>query len=191
MYPAETFRDTVAKLVVIFERLGVRFHLTGGVATIAYGEPRMTQDIDVVVDPRPLSKNLAGFLSAAEAAGFLVDAETTRRAVASGGMFQLLDLAESLKIDLYPRELISGELDRSVWEEVFAGLTLPIVSRADAALSKLVWVSKGSHKSRGDLRQILRKATVGDRAVVERWARDHGLAPLLAEVLDESDRIDR
>jgi hypothetical protein len=103
MYPAETFRDTVAKLVVIFERLGVRFHLTGGVATIAYGEPRMTQDIDVVVDPRPLSKNLAGFLSAAEAAGFLVDAETTRRAVASGGMFQLLDLAESLKIDLYPR----------------------------------------------------------------------------------------
>ena len=30
-------------------------------------------------------------------------AETFRDTVASGGMFQLLDLAESLKIDLYPR----------------------------------------------------------------------------------------
>lgn len=190
MYPAETFRDTLAKLIPILERLGVRFHLTGGVATIAYGEPRMTQDIDVVVDPRPLAMNVEGFLSAAEAAGFLVDAETTKRAVASGGLFQLLDLAESLKIDLYPREMIPGELDRSVWEEVFIGLKLPVVSRADAALSKLVWVSKGSQKSRSDLRQILRKAQTSDRDIVERWAKDHGLASLLAEVLGETDSID-
>lgn len=190
MYSAETFRDTVARLVAILERLGVRFHLTGGVATIAYGEPRMTQEIDVVVDPGPLSRHLEEFLSAAEAAGFLVDAKATRRAVATGGLFQLLDLAESLKIDLYPREMIPGELDRSVREEVFAGQFLPVVSRADAALSKLVWVSKGSHKSRGDLRQIVRRAGNGDRAMIERWAKEHGLDALLAHVLAETDAVE-
>lgn len=189
MFPAETFRDTLARLAAILDRLGVRFHLTGGVSTIAYGEPRMTQDVDVVVDPRVLAPRLGEFLAAVEAAGFLVEAETARRAVADAGMFQVLDLAESLKIDLYPRELIAGELDRSVVAEVFAGLSLPIVSRTDAALSKLVWVSKGSHKSRRDLRQILRRANAAERMAVERQAAERGLAALLAEVLAESDAI--
>jgi hypothetical protein len=35
------------------------------------------------------------------------------------------------------------------------GLTLPVASRPDLVLSKLIWISKGSHKSRRDLRQIM------------------------------------
>ena len=190
MYPAEAFRETVARLVAILDRFGVRFHLTGGAATIAYGEPRMTQDIDLVVDPQAMAANIGPFLEAVRATGFLVDEETARRAVAEGGMFQLLDLAESLKLDLYPREMIPGELDRSISTAVLAGLVLPVVSRADAALSKLVWISKGSHKSRRDLRQILRRADAGDRARVGRWAAEHGLGALLQEVLSEPDSID-
>lgn len=189
MFPAETFRSTLAKLAVIFQRLDIRFHLTGGVSTIAYGEPRMTQDIDIVVDPLRMSAQLPPFLRAAEAAGFLVETETARQAVAEGGMFQLLDLAESLKIDLYAREMIPGELGRSAVAEVFAGLSLPIVSRADAALSKLVWVSKGSHKSRDDLRNIYRRAGGAERQAVTEQAARLGLTVLLAEVLDEPDVI--
>lgn len=190
MFPAETFRDSLARLAAILGRLGIRFHLTGGVSTIAYGEPRMTQDVDVVLDPRAIAARLDEFLAAIGAAGFLVDAAATRRAVADASMFQVLDLAESLKIDLYPRELIAGELDRSVQAEVFAGLSLPLVSRPDAALSKLVWVAKGSHKSRRDLRQIMRRATTAERTTVERQAAEHGLAILLEQVLAESDTIE-
>jgi hypothetical protein len=190
MFPAETFRDTLTRLVAIFERLGIRFHLTGGVTSIAYGEPRMTQDVDIVVDPQALAAALDDFLTAVDTAGFLADAATTRRAVANAGMFQLLDLAESLKVDLYPREMIPGELGRSVAAEVFAGLTLPIASRSDAALSKLVWASKGSQKSRRDLRQILRRANETERETVARWASEHGLTALLAEVLAEPDTLE-
>ena len=190
MYPAETFRDTVARLVTIFERLGMRFHLTGGASTIAYGEPRMTQDIDLVVDPQTMAANIGPFLEAVRETGFLVDEETAKKAVAEGGMFQLLDLADSLKIDLYPQEMIPGELARSVLTEVFDGLVLPVVSRADAVLSKLVWISKGSHKSRRDLRQILRRADAGDRDLVTRWAAEHGLEALLRDVLAETDSIE-
>jgi hypothetical protein len=189
MLPVETFRATLEKLVLILDQQGIRFHLTGGFSTIAYGEPRMTQDVDIVVEPRKLSVNLSSFLTAVDAAGFLVDVEAARRAVAEGGMFQLLDLAESLKIDLYPREMIAGELDRSAQAEVFAGFSLPIVSRSDAALSKLMWISKGSHKSRGDLRNILKRASVSEREFVEQNAASLGLAPLLAAVLAESDVI--
>jgi hypothetical protein len=105
-------------------------------------------------------------------------------------MFQLFDLAESLKVDLYPRELIPGELDRSVMVDVFVDLALPIASRTDAALSKLVWASKGSHKSRRDLRQLLARADDDERAIVERSAATLGLGQLLGEVLAEPDEIE-
>lgn len=189
MLPAETFRDTLGRLALILDQLGIRFHLTGGITTIAYGEPRLTQDVDVVVDPRALAAQLGAFLTAVEAAGFLVDQETTRRAVMNAGMFQLLDLAESLKIDLYPRQMIPGELDRSVSMEVFAGLSLPVASLADAALSKLMWAAKGSHKSRRDFRQILRRASTADRDFVERQAAALGHANLLRDLLAESDEV--
>jgi hypothetical protein len=190
MFPAETFRDTLTRLVTVLDRLAIRFHLTGGVTTIAYGEPRMTQDVDVVIDPRAAAERIEPLLAGLRAAGFLVDDETARRAVRDAGMFQALDLAESLKIDLYPREMIPGELGRSTRLEVFEGISLPVASRPDAAASKLVWVSKGSHKSRRDLRQLWRRAATEDRELIERLARELGLERLLLDVLAEPDEID-
>ncbi len=189
MFPPEVFRGTLLRLADVLTRLSIRFHLTGGVTTLAYGEPRMTQDFDVVIDPRATAMQLSALLADLKEAGFLVDAETARRAVQEASMFQALDLAESLKIDLYPRQMIPGELDRSVTLEVFEGVPLPVASRGDAVLSKLIWISKGSHKSRRDLRQIMRGASEEERAIVDLKASEMGLTALLAEVLAESDTI--
>ncbi len=43
--------------------------------------------------------------------------------------FQLLDQVEVLKLAAYPRELVPGELSRSVLAEVFPGSSIAIVSR--------------------------------------------------------------
>ena len=50
MFPVEAFRDTLRKAVALFERHAIRFHLTGGLTSVLYGEPRMTQDIDIVIE---------------------------------------------------------------------------------------------------------------------------------------------
>lgn len=189
MYPAEIFRDTLSRLLVILTTHKVRFHLTGGITSVAYGEPRMTQDIDIVVDNPALARTLEAFMAAATQAGFMLDAEAIRRAVADRSMFQLFDLAEALKIDIYPREMIPGELDRSALLEIFEGMQVPVVSRPDAAASKLAWASKGSHKSRRDLRQIVRHMTSSERAELGRLAGLFGLVNLLAEILAEPDEI--
>ena len=65
MYPAEIFRDTLTRLLTILIDHGVRFHLTGGITSVAYGEPRMTQDIDIVVDNTALARSLDAFIAAA------------------------------------------------------------------------------------------------------------------------------
>jgi hypothetical protein len=189
MFPVEAFHATLEKAVRIFRRLGIRFHLTGGIASIYYGEPRLTQDIDVVIDNAQVSAALDAFLQSLQESDFIYEPDSVRTAIAEHGLFQLLDQVESLKLDIYPRELIAGELDRSVSREVFEGKQLPVASCADVAASKLVWISKGSHKSRRDLRQLVRLASAEDRKTLERLATQFGLAPLLAEVLRESDEL--
>jgi hypothetical protein len=189
MYPAEIFRATLSRLLEILTRHGVRFHLTGGITSVAYGEPRMTQDIDIVVDNPSLAGSLDAFVAAAKQAGFMFDAEAVRRAVAEKTMFQLFDMAEALKIDMYPREMIPGELDRSASLEVFEGMLIPVVSRPDAAASKLAWAAKGSHKSRRDLRQIVRLMPLTERVELDRLAGILGLGDLLTEILGEPDEI--
>lgn len=73
--------------------------------------------------------------------------QAMRRAVLPGELFQLLDERECLKLDIYPREMIPGELQRNERLEIFAGEEIPDVSFVDAAASKLIWISKGSHKA--------------------------------------------
>lgn len=189
MFPADVFRATLEKFTATLVQRGIRFHLTGGVTSIAYGEPRMTQDVDLVVDPASLRRHLDELLAAWLTTGFLLHEPTVRRAVAEGGLFQLLDKAEALKLDVYPRELIPGELDRSQNCELFPGREFPIVSRTDAAASKLVWISKGSHKSRRDLRHLVRTSSPHDQQEIARLAEQLSLRALLDEVLAESDEI--
>ncbi len=190
MLPAEGFQPTLSKLVDVLEHLGIRFHLTGGITSVVYGEPRMTQDLDLVLDRDRVLAVQDQFLSALSNAGFHFNEQTARRAIESRQMFQLLDMDQVIKLDLYVRCLIPGELDRSIRTELFPGFALPIVARTDAARSKLIWIQHGSHRSRRDLRRILAGATADELATVRRTAGDMILTELLDEVLAEQDEID-
>lgn len=87
MHPAEMFRGTLSRLLDILTRHDVKFHLTGGITSVAYGEPRMTQDIDIVVENTAIARSLDAFTAAVAQAGFMLDAEVIRRAVAEKSMF--------------------------------------------------------------------------------------------------------
>jgi hypothetical protein len=80
-------------------------------------------------------------------------------------------------------------LDRSASLEVFEGMLIPVVSRPSAAASKLAWAAKGSHKSRRDLRQIVRLMPLTERLELDRLAGILCLGDLLTEILGEPDEI--
>ena len=58
--------------------------ITGSTASALYGEPRATQDIDIVIDPQP--DQLSAFLDALKD-GFYVSAEEASEALRLRGMF--------------------------------------------------------------------------------------------------------
>ncbi len=143
MFPIKSFQNTLLKFVSILQRRKIPFHLTGGITEVAYGEPRLTQAIDIVLENKATFDNLNLLIDELGRTDFIFSADSIKQAVQNEKMFQLFDSVEALKLDVYPREMIEGELTRSNTVEIFEAITLPIASRIDAAISKLLWVSKG------------------------------------------------
>ncbi|MCA9191032.1 MAG: nucleotidyl transferase AbiEii/AbiGii toxin family protein [Planctomycetales bacterium] len=189
MFRVEAFEWTIRKFVAIAEAVELPFHLTGGSISSAYGEPRLTQDIDVVVSPEVAKHRIDDLVDLLASSDFLFTESVVRQAVLTGELFQLLDKSESLKLDIYPRELIPGELLRSQTLELFEGFFLPVVSRTDAAISKLIWIDKGSLRSRRDFRSIFKSCDEKQQLVIRNHASGLHLSDLLDEVLAESDEI--
>jgi len=189
MFPVDAFQNTLGKFITLLNPYSIRFHLTGGFTSMVYGEPRMTQDIDLVIDNQAIKPVLEPFLARLETSDFLYHPSQVRAAIHEKSMFQLLDKIETLKLDIYPRELIQGELSRSVWVEVFQGINLPVASKIDAAASKLIWISRGSHKNRKDLRIIFRFGSDEEKRAITKLAHEIGLETLLKQVLEEPDEL--
>ncbi len=135
-------------------------------------------------------KALSSFLNALQQDDYVFSDDVIRDAVSRGRMFQIIDSYDYLKVDFYPRELVTGQLDRAVSLEVTPDLYLPFASRPDLVLSKLIWITRGSHKSRRDVKQIMMRANEPETMLVQQLADQMNLRALLEEVLAEPDEID-
>lgn len=189
MFPAEIFGKTIGKVVVVLNRHAIRYHLTGGITSILYGEPRFTQDVDIVVDPISSRLRQKEILSDLISQDFHLNLLEASRAIEQGEMFQLFDSEEALKIDIYVRELIPGELSRSVKAVLFEGTELSFVCPEDAVLSKLIWISRGSQKSRRDFRKAYVMASEKSRVLIAARAAEMQLDLLMSEILAEPDEL--
>lgn len=96
--------DLITRFTRPLTRLGLEYMVTGGVASILYGEPRLTQDLDLVLHLEPGQG--AALADAFAGGGFYVSpAETleTEAARPAGGHFNLLDEATGFRADVYLR----------------------------------------------------------------------------------------
>lgn len=190
MFPPEAFQPLLEEVAQLLDANGVRFAITGGLVSAYYSEPRFTQDVDILVNREQIAAALGSITTGFEAAGYVFDKGTLLESVRTGRPFQLIHGRECLKLDVYPRELVPGELGRSVRVELFAGLMLPVVSPADLAISKLIWISRGSHKNRRDFRQLLRRISTDDIERIREFTAERSLQSLYDEVLAEPDEIE-
>jgi hypothetical protein len=85
---------------------------------------------------------------------------------------------------------VSGALDRSTLIDLTSELRFPIASRPNLVASKQVWISKGSHKSRRDVKWLMRSAAADETRLAREFAEHLGLTDLLHEVLAEPDEIE-
>ncbi len=182
------FDVTLHRIVSALSKVGVRFHLTGGLASSLYGEPRFTQDIDVVVDCAGRGTTASEFIGVLSEE-FVVSEEAIVEAIRTGQLFQAIDRETLIKVDLHTMPLIPGELDRSARRKFAKGLEVPVVSKEDAVLSKLLWIKQGSEKGRQDVLGILLSQGDLDMAYLRSAARDLGVHGLLAELETQAESM--
>ena len=155
----------------IFEAVGIPYFVTGGVASSAWGEPRTTRDLDVIVMVSSDNRQVLG--AALEQAGFLV-------AGLDSSTIQITHQTEITTADLI---VSSGN---TAWEKEqfkqrasLGGLWL--ASPEVLILSKLRWAGK-SEKQQRDIIGIL-KASPVDIQYLRKWAKTLNLESLLEQIL--------
>ncbi len=94
MEPSELLRFVVSAL----ERLGIRYFVTGSTVTIFYGEPRFTNDIDIVVDLS--ASTVEEFCRQFPEEDFYVSSDAARDAVYRHSMFNIIQPRSGLKVDV-------------------------------------------------------------------------------------------
>lgn len=148
--------------------------LSGSVALSAYVRPRMTRDIDIVVDVQP---GQLDSLVQAFRGGYYLDDEAARRAVAERRLVNAVHEETLVKVDLVVRKdepFRKAEFDRRQAVSVH-GRDVRIVSREDLLLSKLLWgAESGSAVQISDARQLA--GLTLDWSYVDRWAAVLNLA---------------
>ncbi len=163
----------------VLEQFGLRYFVTGSVATIFYGEPRFTNDIDIVVDLPP--GGIADFCGAFPTADFYVSEESIRRAVSKKGQFNVIHPSSGLKIDIMvPSE---DAFNRSRFSRVRRLHPAPdydvvFASPEDVILKKLEYYREGgSEKHLRDIAGVLKISGAEiDFSYIDEWALRLGLS---------------
>jgi hypothetical protein len=136
--------DLLRHVCELLDRLGVAYMVTGSQATIAYGEPRFTNDIDIVADLSPAT--LGQFCDGFSEDDFYLSRAAAKDAVDQHGMFNVIHPRSGLKIDViipaavpYDRQRLARAQRVKVAEDYEALFT----TAEDIILKKLDWHRQG------------------------------------------------
>jgi hypothetical protein len=173
-------------VVDALERIGLRYFVTGSMATIFFGEPRFTNDIDIVVD-LPADK-IAQICAAFPSPDFYLSEDTVRRAVSRRGQFNIIHPTSGLKVDMMiPAD---SPFNRSRFARAKKIRPAPdfdatFSSAEDVILKKMeAYREGGSEKHLRDIAGVLKISGVHlDYGYLEDWADRLGTARVLTKIL--------
>jgi len=170
--------DLLQFCVTALEHLGIQYFVTGSTASIIYGEPRFTNDIDIVASIE--SPKVSKLCEAFPLPDFYVSVDAVRDAVQTHGQFNVLHPASGLKVDfIVPANTAydRGRFLRSRRIEAAPGCNANFASLEDVILMKLRYYREGgSDKHLRDIAGIVKIS--GDRldgGYLDTWVDRLGL----------------
>lgn len=170
--------ELVAYITARLEDLRIEYLVTGSVASVSFGEPRFTNDVDIVVR---LSEGQALRLcESLPEEEFYVSKEAAVDAVRRGGQFNAIHFTSGLKVGFMAAgdsPYDESRFDRPVSVQVTPQARASFASPEDIILSKLRFYQEGqSQKHISDIRGILRVSGPElDYEYLDRWARRLGV----------------
>jgi hypothetical protein len=181
-----------AALAEVLHALRIPYVVGGSLASMLYGEWRLTNDVDIAI---ALTSWQVDTLARLLERAFIVDRESIAEAVRERGSFNAIHRSPWVKMDVYvrkPEGHFAEELKRALKHQVgddaeqFAFFCTP----EDIVLQKLRWYQLGGGASDRQWRDILgvlkRSHERIDCEYLRAWAGNLGVAALLQRALVES-----
>jgi hypothetical protein len=176
------------QLTTLLERAGIPFMVSGSLASSFHGDPRATNDFDLVIDPNLDALNR--FVDSLPV-DWYASKDAAQAAFKQRSMFNVVDAGSGWKADLIIRKdrpFSLREFSRGVSGTIL-GIKVAVVSPEDSILSKLEWSNEsGSDRQYRDaLGVALLNVNTLDRNYLMQWAKELDIEELLNRLLRELD----
>ena len=178
--------ELLEQVVLTFERLRIPYLITGSVASMAYGEPRLTNDIDVVAGVE--SRHIADFVAAFPPPAFYLSDEAIRDAVGRHTQFNIIHPASGLKIDVMVRKETPFDRSRFARAKTLRpteSYPAAFASAEDVIIKKMEYYRAGeSEKHLRDIAGMLKVSGQEiDHGYITEWADRLGLRQIWDQIL--------
>ncbi len=175
-------------VISFFEDSGIEYFVGGSVASTIHGEPRFTQDVDLVVR---LKAHHIPDLRRALGENFYSSEVALQEAISRCSCANLIHTQTGFKIDLMisrerPFEQSRFQRKQRIHDEAAA---FWVATAEDTVLVKLEWYRDGgeiSERQWRDVQTVLMTQADLDQEYLVRWAAQLGIADLLEKALSDS-----
>ncbi len=164
----------LADITRMFESINIPYLLTGSLAYNIYALPRATRDIDLIIEIQ--AKDINALLKAIEG-NYYYSEETINEEVGRKGMFNIIHLESSYKIDLIVRSDDVFEMAKFRRRKAmeFQGIWLYVITPEDLVISKLRWIQQlESELHKRDIETLLLNPDV-DKEYIKNWCKNLNL----------------
>ena len=156
MTDLEALVHSLTRIADVLDGMSVSWAVGGSIASAVYGEPRATNDIDVIAT---LTERQARGLVTQLGDDFYANEDSAADAARRRSSFNVIDNHSLIKVDIFvpaPGPLGVGQLARIRHLSAFPGMrAVPILGPEDIVLQKLRWHRSGGGVSDRQWRDIV------------------------------------
>lgn len=165
------FLQTFSEIIKILHSENIAYMVVGSLASMSYGEPRLTKDMDMVLSCDPgIGLKLAKLFSPPDY--YLPPQEIMGQEIVNRRQFNLLHIPTGLKVDFIIQKadaFAAHEFERRVTVSLLPNFDVMMATPEDVIVKKLAYFQEGrSSKHISDIRGILAHTEV-DREYIEHW----------------------
>jgi len=172
-------------VVDCFEKLRIPYLVTGAIASIAYGEPRFTNDIDIVADMPP--GHIQEFKSCFPENEFYLDVDSMKEAIKRRSQFNIIHPESGLKVDVIiskKDDFDQSRFARTKKLNITETASAHFASPEDVIIKKLQYFKKGhSDKHLRDITSMLKiSSELIDRTYISFWSKKLSVSEIWEEM---------
>lgn len=174
--------DVLLDVIEKLNNLKIDYMLTGSLAMNYYAEPRMTRDLDIIIEifPKDINRIIDKFQKE-----YYITENSVKEAIEQESSFNIIHNLSIIKIDFIIRkkeEYRKIEFDRKQKIRILDN-EIKIVSKEDLIISKLFWAKDSkSEKQKNDIINLLQ--TKYNKEYLIEWLTTLNLIQFVKEFID-------